>query len=276
MPLRPDNRFIRSGQVRGFVAAEKFCAPLEPLGVIIVVDLCVRVSLSPTTGSAMKKTAVVLLLLSVGIGGAMLFRKTASEHVLAHHLRPLPPLPVESMDRRNERAMAKPTQSPVQGVPALPPKPMHEKPQRQPQRPAVLQPGARPPLPQLSEFGGDATVAERTQAVRSNKPVATSPKRSAPIPESSARRRRDKVLTQTHTIVNGDTLERIARRYLGDASLAEAIYQINRDRIADPNRLPLGKKILIPAREQLPTRLSPANPPDKDLVPLQWTLKKAS
>ena len=84
------------------------------------------------------------------------------------------------------------------------------------------------------------------------------------------------MLTQTHTIVNGDTLERIARRYLGDASFAEALYQSNRDRIADPNRLPLGKKILIPAREQLPTRLSPANSPDKDLVPLQWTLKKAS
>ena len=222
----------------------------------------------------MKKTAVVLLLLSIGIGGAMLFRKTASDRVFAHQLRSLPPLPSRSTGDGNKRRVAKTAQSPVQGVPALPPKPMHQMPQRQPQRPAVLQPGARPPLPQLSEFGSNDTITDRTPAVRSNKPVATTPERAGPKPGPSAKRNESKVLTQTHTIVNGDTLERIARRYLGDASLAEALYQMNRDRIADPNRLPLGKKILIPAREQLPTRLSPAKPPVKDLVPLQWTLKK--
>ena len=222
----------------------------------------------------MKKTAVVLLLFSVGIGGAMLFRKTTSEQVFAHQLRSLPPLPAQSADNENKRGLKKVVQSPVQGVPALPPKPMHQKPQRQPQRPAVLQPGARPPLPQLSEFGGYDTITDRTEAVRSKKSVATTPERAGPIPGPSAKRSESNVPTQTHTIVNGDTLARIARRYLGDASLAEALYQINRDRIADPDRLPLGKKILIPAREQLPTRLSPANPPAKDLVPLQWTLKK--
>ncbi len=225
----------------------------------------------------MKKTAVVLLLFSVGIGGAMLFRKTASEQVFAHQLRSLPPLPAQPADNETERGLEKIAQSPVQGVPALPPKPMHQKPQSQPQRPAVLQPGARPPLPKLSEFGGgDHTITDRTQAVRSNESVATKPDRAGPIPGPSAVRSESKVRTQTHTIVDGDTLERIARRYLGDASLAEALYEMNRDRIADPNRLPLGKKILIPAREQLPTRLSPAKPPVKDLVPLQWTLKKAS
>ena len=224
----------------------------------------------------MKKAAVVLLLFSVGIGGAMLFRKTASQQVLAHQLRSLPPLPAQSANNENERGLEKIVQSPVQGVPALPPQPMHQRPQRQPQRPAVLQPGARPPLPKLSEFGGDHTITERTQAMRPNKPVATTPEQADPIPVPSAVRSESKALTQTHTIVNGDTLERIARRYLGDASLAEALYQMNRDRIADRNRLPLGKKILIPAREQLPSRLAPAKPPTKDLVPLQWTLKKAS
>ena len=79
--------------------------------------------------------------------------------------------------------------------------------------------------------------------------------------------------TQTHTIVNGDTLERIARRYLGDAAWADAIFQINQGQITDPNRLPLGEKILIPAPEQLPTRLSSSNFPVKELVPLpQWTV----
>ena len=222
----------------------------------------------------MKKTAVVLLLLSVGIGGAMLFRKTSSDRMFAHQLRSLPPLPSQSAGNENERGLKKNTQSPVQGVPALPPKPMHQTPQRQPQRPAVLQPGARPPLPQLSDFGGNDASIDRTQVVRSNKPFATTPDRAGSIPGPRAKQSESIVRTQTHTIVNGDTLERIARRYLGDASLAEALYQMNRDRIIDPNRLPLGKKILIPAREKLPPRLSPANPPAKDLVPLQWTLKK--
>jgi nucleoid-associated protein YgaU len=52
---------------------------------------------------------------------------------------------------------------------------------------------------------------------------------------------------RTHRIVDGDTLEKIAQRYWQDASLADALYAANRDQLATPDPLPLGKVLRIPA-----------------------------
>ena len=224
----------------------------------------------------MKKTAVVLLLLSVGIGGAMLFRKPHTEAVSPRLSRPFPASPENAVvASKNQSGFARNANSPVQGVPALPAKPRRESRQSQPRRPAVLQPGARPPLPQLSQFedaGDRAVTRSEKNAVSQESSPAVAPNRGQ-VSKSMPGVINNKGNNQILTIVNGDTLERIARRYLGNATWANAIYQINQDQIADPNRLPLGKKILIPLPEQLPTRLSSSNPPVKELVPLpQWTI----
>ncbi len=55
---------------------------------------------------------------------------------------------------------------------------------------------------------------------------------------------------RTHTIVNGDTLARIAQRYLGTRSRDGEIYELNRDRISDSEVLPIGRTIRIPHRQQ--------------------------
>ena len=55
---------------------------------------------------------------------------------------------------------------------------------------------------------------------------------------------------QEHRIVDGDTLERLAQRYLGDALRAEEIFELNRDRLRDPNVLPVGRRLRIPQRRE--------------------------
>lgn len=51
-----------------------------------------------------------------------------------------------------------------------------------------------------------------------------------------------------HRIVDGDTLDRLALRYLGDAQRSEEIFELNRDRLRDPSILPVGKRLRIPHR----------------------------
>ena len=50
-----------------------------------------------------------------------------------------------------------------------------------------------------------------------------------------------------HQIQDGDTLEELAARYLGDAGKATAIYNANRSILASPELLPLGHWLRIPA-----------------------------
>jgi nucleoid-associated protein YgaU len=54
---------------------------------------------------------------------------------------------------------------------------------------------------------------------------------------------------QVHKIVDGDTLEVLAASYLGSAARAMEIFQANRDVLADPELLPIGVELKIPARD---------------------------
>lgn len=47
---------------------------------------------------------------------------------------------------------------------------------------------------------------------------------------------------------DGDTLESLAERFLGDAGRAEEIFEANRQVLAHPDLLPVGKTIMIPPR----------------------------
>jgi nucleoid-associated protein YgaU len=52
-----------------------------------------------------------------------------------------------------------------------------------------------------------------------------------------------------HRVVDGDTLASIAQRYLGDAQHAPEIFEANRDVLTNPELLPIGAVLKIPARE---------------------------
>ena len=51
---------------------------------------------------------------------------------------------------------------------------------------------------------------------------------------------------RTHVIMDGDTLESIAGRYLRDPNRGYEIYNSNRDVLPSPGSLPIGVKIVIP------------------------------
>jgi nucleoid-associated protein YgaU len=49
-----------------------------------------------------------------------------------------------------------------------------------------------------------------------------------------------------HTLQRGETLFSLARKYYGDQRQWRRIYQANRTRILDPQKLPVGMKLIIP------------------------------
>jgi len=49
-----------------------------------------------------------------------------------------------------------------------------------------------------------------------------------------------------HVVRNTDTLEKMAERYLGDASRALEIFDLNRDKLDNPHLLPIGAELRIP------------------------------
>ena len=51
---------------------------------------------------------------------------------------------------------------------------------------------------------------------------------------------------RTHTVVAGDTLGSIAKKYLGSTTRAEDIYAVNRDVLKSPDALKLGQVLKIP------------------------------
>ena len=51
----------------------------------------------------------------------------------------------------------------------------------------------------------------------------------------------------THKIVDGDSLSSLAERYLGSAARAGEIFACNRDVLSDPELLPIGVRLRIPA-----------------------------
>jgi nucleoid-associated protein YgaU len=53
-----------------------------------------------------------------------------------------------------------------------------------------------------------------------------------------------------HRVEDGDTLTKLAVRYLGRAEAFREIYELNRGVLADPDLLPIGAVLRIPARGQ--------------------------
>ncbi len=69
------------------------------------------------------------------------------------------------------------------------------------------------------------------------------PQPLAPLEEEESR---------THIIVDGDSLARLAGRYLDDPRRGNEIYELNRHVLSDPELLPIGAELAIPSQSRLP------------------------
>jgi nucleoid-associated protein YgaU len=76
-------------------------------------------------------------------------------------------------------------------------------------------------------------------------PSGTGPSRAAwpPRPLAPAPR------VRTYRLRDGDTLEYLAERFLGSRGRAVEIFEANRDVLAQPDLLPVGRTLTIPPRE---------------------------
>lgn len=53
---------------------------------------------------------------------------------------------------------------------------------------------------------------------------------------------------QTHTVVKGDNLSKIAKHYYGNANEWKRIFEANRDILKDPDKIFPGQTLKIPAK----------------------------
>jgi LysM repeat protein len=51
---------------------------------------------------------------------------------------------------------------------------------------------------------------------------------------------------RTYTVKSGDTLSKIAHEYYGNAADYMRIFEANRDKLNDPNRIQIGQELVIP------------------------------
>jgi nucleoid-associated protein YgaU len=52
--------------------------------------------------------------------------------------------------------------------------------------------------------------------------------------------------SRTYIVQSGDTLSKIAKEYYGDANRYMDIFNANRDKLSDPNKIQVGQELVIP------------------------------
>lgn len=102
-------------------------------------------------------------------------------------------------------------------------------------------------LAHASDFQNHTQIATyRTPGAALNSPALPSIKQGGPSPRAFK--------TVVHRIADGDTLASLAARYLGSASRWPEIFAANRDRLSNPEILPIKTelRIVVPASAQDP------------------------
>jgi nucleoid-associated protein YgaU len=125
-----------------------------------------------------------------------------------------------------------------------PPPPPPQYPQSQ--IPAAEQPAPTPPV-----------SAQPAETPTAEKPIATIDEESAPAaPKASKSKSKAKPAKdyapksaaggKSYVVRNGDTLQEISQKYYGTSKKWRKIYDANKSKIKDPNKLVVGTKLVIP------------------------------
>ncbi|MEW4453981.1 LysM peptidoglycan-binding domain-containing protein [Bremerella sp. JC817] len=125
-------------------------------------------------------------------------------------------------------------------------------------------PGTARPLPPTTT----SPVITTQQVMKPQLPETQVQQQFTPLPRIAppnhgANNQRGSAITREHRVRDGDSLESIAEKYLGDPLLAEAIYRANRAQLDSPDLLPIGVTLSIPdartamAPEAAPSQVQP-------------------
>jgi nucleoid-associated protein YgaU len=171
------------------------------------------------------KVAMALCVLLGGVCAALLFRRDAPRPALS-----APAAAEQLRIRSRNRAAAR----------VDPPQDSH----------GTLPADLSPPVP--SPAARPAVVVKPLDRQESPPPLAAKYPESSPSANSRWGTSMEMMLPviketgHSHRIVDGDTLEGLAQRYLGSADRAREIFDANRDVLADPKLLPIGVELKIP------------------------------
>jgi len=139
---------------------------------------------------------------------------------------------------------------------------------------------AEPPASMTAHEVRDFAVPGAARPVGYETAPRTSPGDNAVAPEPLPTRD-DYQEPRTHIIIDGDSLARLAGRYLDDPHRADEIFQLNRHLLSSPDLLPIGAEISIPSRvgratirqqsprSALPRALASHAPASGGLVPVR-------
>ncbi|NUM79775.1 LysM peptidoglycan-binding domain-containing protein [bacterium] len=199
----------------------------------------------------MDRSVKILLAASVLLAGtslAMLFRRPAPEAA-----RPVQPAgdPLVFRERIGPQTSVAPADRPTVRIEAR----ATDVGSLAGQLPTILKPlDPGPPPPDLARsYPGTSAAADPHWQPPPARDVL-----KAPSSQGSSR---------SHKIVDGDTLARIADRYLGDASRWPEVFQANQELLSSPELLPIGAVLKIPSHAAKPSDPSAA-PAGKRLIPL--------
>lgn len=102
-------------------------------------------------------------------------------------------------------------------------------------------------------FSNDTNSPAASTAVydvlASNPSVSNDANRQASAPAWPAEE--EVIEPTTHLIVDGDSLEKLAGRYLDDPHRGKEIFELNREVLSNPELLPIGAELKLPNREAL-------------------------
>jgi len=76
---------------------------------------------------------------------------------------------------------------------------------------------------------------------------STTPVPPAPAPEKAGSSTAP-AAEQTYTVVSGDSLSKIAKKFYGNANAWDKIFQANKDKISNPDLIRPGQVLRIPAK----------------------------
>jgi nucleoid-associated protein YgaU len=108
---------------------------------------------------------------------------------------------------------------------------------------------------------GDWRPSMRTASYQSS---ANRPPPPPPEPPRLRPERKPETTYMLHRIVDGDTLSRLAQRYLGSSKRFLEIYEANRDRLQSPDLLPIGLELRIPRFDpDVPSNRAEKREPEK-------------